>query len=100
MERQPSLPQPVLYEPDGVPLVSVAEGASSSASPHQLLVVPVWETSLKEEGALLTAHAHLGQLNAASLGALGSAIKLHGFTGKKVRWSWPGAGVHHNDGIG
>lgn len=84
MERQPSLPQPVLYEPDGVPLVSVAETASSSASQHQLLVVPVWETSSKQDDALLSEQAHLGQLNTATLGALGSSIKLHGFTGKKV----------------
>lgn len=88
MERQPSLPQPVLYEPDAVPLVSVAQGTPSPG--HEVLVVPVWETSgSKISGSddcskLLTEQAHLEQLNKASLGALAGAIKLHGFAGKKV----------------
>jgi hypothetical protein len=87
MERQSSLPQPVLYEPDAVPLVSVAQGAASPG--HEVLVVPVWEASdSKNSGSgdtkLLAEHVHLAQLNNATLGALAGALKLHGFTGKKV----------------
>lgn len=86
MERL--LPQPVLYEPDSTPLVSVCQGAPpSSAQGHQVLVVPVnGNTADASESRLVTDDAHLGQLDAASMGALGSAIKLHGFTGKKVCW--------------
>jgi hypothetical protein len=88
MERQPSLPQPVLYEPDAVPLVSVAQGAPSPG--HEVLVVPVWgvpdskNIGSKDSAQLLAEHAQLGQLNEATLGALAGAIKLHGFTGRKV----------------
>lgn len=94
MERQPSLPQPVLYEPDSTPLVSVCQAPQPpSAQHHQLLVVPVWEDAVSADSSstiadaaasLLDSEPHLGVLNAASLGALASAIKLHGFTGKKV----------------
>jgi hypothetical protein len=86
MERQPSLPQPVLYEADAFPLVSVAEGTPSPG--HDVLVVPVWEASdsktKKSSQLLLTEQAHLAQLSQASLGALESASKLQGFSGKKV----------------
>lgn len=93
MERQPSLPQPVMYEPDATPLVSVCESPPpASAQPHQVLVVPVWESASSNNTdaseKFIGDHAHLGQLNAASLGALSSAINLHGFTGKKVRTCW------------
>jgi hypothetical protein len=57
-----------------------------------VLVVPVWESASNSTDAseeLLGDHTHLAQLNAAALGALASAIKLHDFTGKKVRSSRP-----------
>lgn len=87
MQRQPSLPQPVLYEPDALPIVSVAEQAPSTAAQgHQLLVVPVWEAASKSGAEhLLTEQPHLAQLDKATCGALAAAVKLHAFSGKKVR---------------
>lgn len=88
MERQLSLPQPVLYEPDALPVVAVAQG--TPAQGHQVLVVPVWEVSdSKDSGSdnsakLLAEQAHLHRFDQASLGALAAAIKLQGFCGKKV----------------
>jgi hypothetical protein len=90
MERQPSLPQPVLYEADAFPLVSVAEGTPSPG--HEVLVVPVWEASDSKPDKclqlLLTEQAHLALLSQASQGALESALKLHAFSGKKVQPDW------------
>lgn len=94
MQRQASLPQPVLYEPDALPIVSVAQQAPSTAAQgHQLLVVPVWEAASNTSGAehLLTELPHLAQLDKATCGALAAAVKLHAFSGKKVRRVLPHA---------
>jgi hypothetical protein len=96
MQQQHSLPlpQPVLYEPDALPIVSVAFSrapshalAAAQGQHHQLLVVPVWEAAPTKSGAeqLLTEQAHLGQLDKATGGALAAALDLHAFSGKKVR---------------
>lgn len=81
MERQTSLPQPVLYEPDSV-LVSVGTDTSS----HEFIVVPVWEANCPDDSSklLLNEQVHLAPLDKASLGALGASIRVHSFTGKKV----------------
>lgn len=99
MERQPSLPQPVLYEADAFPLVSVAEGTPSPG--HDVLVVPVWESSDsksdKSSQLLLTEQTHLAHLSQASLGALESALELQGFSGTKVQPDCVlAAGPQHN----
>lgn len=82
MERQTSLPQPVLYEPDDSVLVSVGPDTS-----HEFIVVPVWESVTPNDDScklLLDEQVHLATLDKASLGALGAAIRVHSFTGKKV----------------
>lgn len=79
------MPQPVQYEPDSLPLVSVAADASSVTS--DVIVLPVWQVTDKTvDGCshLLHGHDSLQRLDQASLGGLAVAINTHVFTGQKV----------------